>query len=201
MHRDQPFVAQSTAIMPSTTSRSRSPQPTRQGASTHRSPKDQKVAHLSNLPRFHPAVYQSSNPVSTSSQSNAPPSPSVQQPQQQQRPSSQSYRVPSASREALRQYRELVASVALTPRSNPPTIYTKPSTPQLDPLGSPGPVTPLALEDSDNYLVAGEMQTSNGTPFLSEGSGPSPELVEKLIQRESERLSHQQSGRIETKAR
>ncbi|KAK2753489.1 hypothetical protein FQN54_007879 [Arachnomyces sp. PD_36] len=175
----------------SSNSRSRSPQPSRQRPS-----KDQKVAHLSNLPRFHPAVYQSPSTTTHTSQTNASSS-TTSMPQRPSHP----YRVPSASRDALRQYRELVASVALTPRSNPSTIYTKPSTPQLDPLGSPGPVTPLALEDSDNYFAAGEMQGSSGTPFLSEGSGPSAELVEKLIQRESERLASQQGGRIETKAR
>ena len=32
---------------------------------------------------------------------------------------------------------------------------TKPTSPRLCPTGSPGPVTPLELEDADNYITAG----------------------------------------------
>ena len=31
----------------------------------------------------------------------------------------------------------------------------KPSSPRLCPTGSPGPVTPLELEDADGYIAAG----------------------------------------------
>jgi hypothetical protein len=78
---------------------------------------------------------------------------------------------------------------------------TKPSAPRLDPLGSPGPVTPLALEEEGGYLAAGEMNGSNGSMLGGQAGGPPPELVEKLIQRESERIASQKSGRKENKGR
>ncbi|KAL1968453.1 hypothetical protein VTN77DRAFT_1982 [Rasamsonia byssochlamydoides] len=107
--------------------------------SPKRSPKPSPL-HLGNLPRFHPAVYESSN-----RSSNNPP---------QQR--SHGYRVSSGgSRDALRQYRELIAASVAPPSSASPTSFSKPSAPRLDPLGSPGPVTPLTLEEADSYMAAG----------------------------------------------
>jgi hypothetical protein len=69
------------------------------------------------------------------------------------------------------QYREFIEGV-----------HQGPSAPRLDPLVSPGPVTPLALEAGD-YLAHGSMNsTSERTPRdVSKNSGPPPELVEKLI--------------------
>jgi hypothetical protein len=107
--------------------------------SPQHSPKPDHL-HLGNLPRFHPAVYQSPN--------NSPNN----QPQQR----SYGYRVSSGtSRDALRQYRELVAASVALPRNGPTPGFSKPSAPRLDPLGSPGPVTPLALEEAESYLAAG----------------------------------------------
>ncbi|KAH8692614.1 hypothetical protein BGW36DRAFT_384824 [Talaromyces proteolyticus] len=106
-------------------------------------PKDAPM-YLGNLPRFHPAVYQSPN-----SPSNPQLSPSAAN---QQR--SFGYRVSSgASRDALRQYRELVAASVSLPR-NSMSGNSEISAPRLDPLGSPGPVTPLALEEADSYIAA-----------------------------------------------
>jgi hypothetical protein len=117
-----------------------SPQPGQ--VSPKQSPKDSPM-YLGNLPRFHPAAYQSPN-----SPSNTPLSPTTNQ----QR--SFAYRVSSSgSRDALRQYRELVAaSVSLS--RNASSGRAEISAPRLDPLGSPGPVTPLVLEDADNYVAS-----------------------------------------------
>ncbi|KAL1876165.1 hypothetical protein Plec18167_005429 [Paecilomyces lecythidis] len=140
------------------------------------------------LPRFHPAVYQSSTGAHPSS--SRPSSPHQQRPQ--------AYRMSSGSRDTLRQYRELITNGVLS-RNAQGVITSKPAAPRLDPLGSPGPVTPLALEEGDSYLSAG---AANG----SEQSGstksfaPSPELVEKLIQRENERIRLQKQ-RQELKGR
>lgn len=109
-------------------------------------PKSQKdaPAYLSNLPRFHPAVYQSPN-----STPNQLPSSGSSHNQMQ------SYRVSSgSSRDALRQYRELITASISMPRNAPSESFEMPA-PRLDPLCSPGPVTPLALEEADNYLAAG----------------------------------------------
>jgi hypothetical protein len=68
-------------------------------------------------------------------------------------------------------YRELMEST-----------HSGPSAPRLDPLVSPGPVTPLALEAGD-YLAHGSVSNvSERTPRdAKQHSGPPPELVEKLI--------------------
>lgn len=99
--------------------------------------------YLGNLPRFHPAAYQSPNSLSK-----APLSPTANQGR------SFAYRVSSSgSHDALRQYRELVAaSVSLS--RNASSGRDEISAPRLDPLCSPGPVTPLALEDADNYMAS-----------------------------------------------
>ncbi|OJD12347.1 hypothetical protein AJ78_07040 [Emergomyces pasteurianus Ep9510] len=158
------------------------------------SPKPNHSIQLGNLPRFHPAVYQSAS----NTPHNQPPSPLQQRP-------AQPYRIPSGSRDALRQYRDLVAGVTLTPRgSSSAGGSTKPSKPRLDPLGSPGPVTPLALEeDEGGYFVAGA--SSSPPPDSStrshSGSVSPRELVEKLIQREAERLATKGSSRKEGKGR
>ncbi|OJD25558.1 hypothetical protein ACJ73_03074 [Blastomyces percursus] len=169
--------------------RPNSPPPSRSRA--RMSPKPKHTIQLGNLPRFHPAVYQSAS----NAPHNQPPSPLQQRP-------AQPYRIPSGSRDALRQYRDLVAGVTLTPRGSAASGGTKPSKPRLDPLGSPGPVTPLALEeDEGGYFVAGASYSPPSDSSARTHNGPvSPrELVEKLIQRETERLASQGSSRKENK--
>lgn len=110
-------------------------------------PKSQKDAptYLSNLPRFHPAVYQSANTTSNQLQSSTGNSHNQ----------TQGYPYSSgSSRDALRQYRELITASISMPRNSPSESFEIPA-PRLDPLCSPGPVTPLALEEADNYLAAG----------------------------------------------
>ncbi|KAK2731622.1 hypothetical protein FQN55_004540 [Onygenales sp. PD_40] len=170
--------------------RPHSPPPSR--PRTRISPKPKQPIHLGTLPRFHPAVYQSSSNASRDHRQ--PPSPLQQRP-------AQPYRMPSGSRDALRQYRDLVAGVTLTPRGSSSNSSTKPSKPRLDPLGSPGPVTPLALEEKEEgYFLAGATH-SPGSSTGNEGSLSPRELVEKLMQREAERLSSQGSSRKDNKGR
>ena len=57
--------------------------------------------------------------------------------------------------------------------------------PRLHPLGSPGPVTPLALEGSEDYLAAGTAASS-----YQLGGGAENELVETFIRRERDRMNH-----------
>lgn len=115
-------------------------------ASPKPTPKDSPM-YLGNLPRFHPAVYQSPN--STPSASLSPNTPN-------HHPRSFGYRVASGgggnSREALRQYRELVAASVSLSRNGLSSSDAEISAPRLDPLGSPGPVTPLTLEEAESYL-------------------------------------------------
>ena len=137
-----------------------SPQPSR---SSRTQAKSMPGFHLGTLPRFHPAVYQPSAP----SQSGQPPSP---------RQSRHAYRTTSGSRDMKYQYRDLLDASGASP-----------SAPRLDPLRSPGPVTPLALESAD-YLAAGSKGAERvPREHTSQHSGPSPDLVEKLIAREKEK--------------
>jgi hypothetical protein len=116
-----------------------------------------------NLPRFHPAIYQSPNDAHNTTQ---PPLSSSQKPH--------TYRTSSGARDALRQYRELVTGITL-PR-NASAAPSKPSKPRLDPLGSPGPVTPLTLEEADEYMAAGTANASESNG----NAGPAPERVERM---------------------
>jgi hypothetical protein len=71
--------------------------------------------------------------------------------------------VASGTRDALRQYGDLFADITI-PRSS---WGTKPSSPRLDPLGSPGPVTPLTLEEADGYLAAGSANVTGSDGISS----------------------------------
>lgn len=154
-----------------------SPQPSR--SRTQNPAKSMPGFHLGNLPRFHPAVYQSS--TNSHSVTGQPPSP-----RQSRQPN---YRTASGSRDIIWQYRDLLDSAT-----------DSPSAPRLDPLRSPGPVTPLALESAD-YLAAGAAGNASHVSRDAAGqhSGPSPDLVEKLIARENEKA--RQKNRLSAKGR
>ena len=111
---------------------------------------------LGNLSRFHPAIiYQS--------QSHQPHSHSRHHNPRGASPN-------TTSLEALRHYRELIESASLSSSYSTQSGYGHlsliggdgggdggggPSAPRLNPLRSPGPVTPLTLEESSNYLAVG----------------------------------------------
>lgn len=135
---------------------------------------------LGSLPRFHPAVYQ----PSSSSHTATPQSLSPRQTR------SHNYRPAPGSREVTWQYRDLLDGSNQSPEA-----------PRLDPLRSPGPVTPLALEAGD-YLAAGSRDpAAERTPRESNSrhAGPSPDLIEKLIAREKE--AARQKSRMAAKGR
>ncbi|CAG8936439.1 unnamed protein product [Penicillium salamii] len=135
--------------------RSNSPQPSRRSQPQSKS-KPTQGFHLGSLPRFHPAVYQ---PNTTShSTGSQPPSP------RQSRQSS--YRT-SGSRDMMWQYRELMEA-----------SHSGPQAPRLDPLVSPGPVTPLALEAGD-YLSHGSVSNTSDR-VRDVPKQHAPEMVEKL---------------------
>lgn len=58
----------------------------------------------------------------------------------------------------------------------PPVPRETPKKPALHPCGSPGPPTPLALEEASDYLTAGLV-----------GEGSPRELVDKIIREERDR--------------
>jgi hypothetical protein len=68
----------------------------------------------------------------------------------------------------------------------PTATGTKPASPRLIPAGSPGPVTPLELENQANdYLMAGSAATA----------GTQGDLVERLIREERKRSGQPSSPR------
>lgn len=131
--------------------------------------------HLGSLPRFHPAVYQSSG--SGQSLAGQPPSPRMSR--------QSNYRPSSGARDGTWQYRELMEGVSV-PKTPPGPLSPGPSAPRLDPLRSPGPVTPLALEEQGGYLATG---AANSSEYSSRDKQPGggPDAVEMFIARENER--------------
>ncbi|KAL4884216.1 hypothetical protein BJY04DRAFT_15956 [Aspergillus karnatakaensis] len=157
----------------SSSGRSGSPQPVL--TRVQNTAKSAPAFQLGDLPRFHPAVYQSSsNAQATNGQPSSP------------RQSRQNvYRPTSASRDPISQYRDFVEGVVLQkPPSRP--LSPSPSAPRLNPLLSPGPVTPLALEEAGGYLTAGASRSELSSRDIH-NSAPAPDLLDRLIARENER--------------
>ena len=76
----------------------------------------------------------------------------------------------------------------MIPRTPPGPLSPGPSAPRLDPLRSPGPVTPLVLEESGGYLGSGAGNSSEqSSRDTQQSAGPNPDLVDRLIARENER--------------
>ncbi|KAL5336597.1 hypothetical protein BJX70DRAFT_277185 [Aspergillus crustosus] len=174
-----PFLSPVSGQTMSSSGRSGSPQPSR--ARVQNAAKSAPAFQLGDLPRFHPAVYQPpSNHQASSNQalSNQPSSP---------RQSRQhAYRPSASSRDPISQYRDFVGGVVLQkPLSRP--ISPSPSAPRLDPLLSPGPVTPLALEEAGGYLSAGTSNRSELSARVAQHAAPTPDLLDRPIARENER--------------
>ncbi|GME41501.1 uncharacterized protein LTHEOB_5864 [Neofusicoccum parvum] len=133
---------------------------------------------LPSLPRFHPANFQSPN----SSCGNTPNT-NPNSPQPPPSPRSQQKQYSEAQRQLYVYQRELLANATRNMATG-----TKPASPRLNPLGSPGPVTPLELEaQHGDYLTAGARSSG-----LSDSRN---ELVEKLLQEEAKRVGQMSPGR------
>ena len=99
----------------------------------------------------------------------------------------------SEHQKALRQYqRELIANAKLASSAAASPVFATNAAPRLDPLGSPGPVTPLALEEEGGYLAAGAGSISNGgSPVMSgdEGAPDSSTSSSERRTRDGEKMS------------
>jgi hypothetical protein len=94
-------------------------------------------------------------------------------------PSAQHARQTSDIKRKVQQYqREMAQQAIMASRLNSTSSGTKPISPRLLPLGSPGPVTPMELEESAGYLIAGA-----GSQITEQQS----ELVGRMIRAEEER--------------
>lgn len=124
------------------------------------------------LPRFHPANFPSAHSsMQTTPDGTLSPQPPVS-PRAHQRIYS------DAQKQLFFNQREMLSAAA---RGTSPSQAGKPRSPRLQPLGSPGPVTPLELEEDGGYLLAGARPTSSDTTS-------SEQLVERLIREESRRV-------------
>ncbi|MCJ1286439.1 hypothetical protein MMC26_005784 [Xylographa opegraphella] len=139
------------------------------------------------LPRFHPLNYaipeaEQKNTILRTATINRPPrSPQLH------------HRQLSNAQQKLKSYqRELLtnasrASLAASMASSGPDGKETPKAPSLLPRGSPGPATPLMLEDGGDYMTGG----GHG---LMLGEGSPREHVDKLIRYENERRMGFHSG-------
>ena len=131
------------------------------------------------VPRFHPSNYE--NPTASPTvRSSAVNRSSV---------SPHHHRQLSDARLKLKQYqRDLITSA--TRSTNTPVMPgggNTPRGPHLQPHGSPGPATPLALDEQVDYMTAGPTGTT-----LGESS--SRELVDRMIGYENDRTAGLHSG-------
>ncbi|KAI9761256.1 MAG: hypothetical protein M4579_001176 [Chaenotheca gracillima] len=154
--------------------------------------RDSGSLKLGNLPRFHPAKFQSSSTQSsTASTPTSAANSHLTTPQHQH-----NRRFSDASRQLQNYQRELVANATRAARNVSTSSFHEPDSPRLNPLGSPGPVTPLALESGDGeYLAAG--LTPKGRSALRDGRAgeAQADLVERLIEEEA-RLRDRQADII-----
>lgn len=103
---------------------------------------------LPSLPRFHPANFASSQSSSVA----ATPTTGANSPQQPPlSPRTHQKQYTEVQRQMYLYQQQLVANAARQAR----LPAANPSSPRLNPLDSPGPVTPMDLEGADSYLTAG----------------------------------------------
>lgn len=96
----------------------------------------------------------------------------------------------------MRQYqRDLIAKADFSSRLAASPFSAKPDAPRLDPLGSPGPVTPLALEEDSDYLTAGSGFAVNDSP-CARSDTPQKDTIENYVEREGEwKLARQKADK------
>ncbi|KAI9791530.1 MAG: hypothetical protein M1833_001514 [Piccolia ochrophora] len=148
-------------------------------------PRKVEAPHLSTLPRFHPSKYAPSAPASHSS---AHGSLTVNVGGQGYHP-----QYSDAQRQLHAYQRELITTATRGGRyGSSGAGDQRPLSPRLLPLGSPGPVTPLMLEEEGGYLAAG---ASNGDAHSLLREDGHKELVERLIREEKKRRRDSQGER------
>jgi hypothetical protein len=102
---------------------------------------------LPSLPRFHPANFTSSQGSSAA----VTPATGPNSPQPPLSPRTHQRQYSEVQRQMYLYQQQLISNAARQARAP----VAKPTSPRLDPLDSPGPVTPMELEGADSYLTAG----------------------------------------------
>ncbi|KAI9701375.1 MAG: hypothetical protein M1820_006466 [Bogoriella megaspora] len=132
---------------------------------------------LPSLPRFHPANFPSSQHVSAGST----PSTGVNGLQPPVSPRQNHRQYSDVQKQLYAYQKDIIATAMRTSQATTPNgLSNKPDSPRLEPLGSPGPVTPLMLEEQAGYLVAG-VRAPDGQ------EAPQDEVVESFIRAEARR--------------
>ncbi|PQE25162.1 hypothetical protein CJF31_00011825 [Rutstroemia sp. NJR-2017a BVV2] len=97
-------------------------------------------------------------------------------------------RTSDIKRKLQKYQRDMIEQARLASGNSSPGVPsasgTKPISPRLLPLGSPGPITPFELEESAGYLIAG--QRGNRGNLIGDGAREQ-EAVERMIRAEEER--------------
>ncbi|KAF2686990.1 hypothetical protein K458DRAFT_297167 [Lentithecium fluviatile CBS 122367] len=130
---------------------------------------------LPSLPRFHPANFASSQGSSAA----GTPATGPNSPQPPLSPRTHQKQYSEVQRQMYLYQQQLVANAARQARGP----VANPSSPRLNPLDSPGPVTPMDLEGADGYLTAG-VTTNDAVSH-----------VDKLIREEARRRGEISPGR------
>jgi hypothetical protein len=133
---------------------------------------------LPGLPRYHPANYASSY----SSLQNTPDGQSSS-PQPPTSPRAYQKLYSDAQKQLFSHQRGMVSAA----QGGFSAGQDRPMSPRLAPLGSPGPVTPLALEHDEGYLLAGARNAGH------DASQPQL-LVDSLIREETRRQRQADQG-------
>ncbi|KAL8846821.1 MAG: hypothetical protein Q9221_008107 [Calogaya cf. arnoldii] len=141
-----------------------SPQPNARPPSSKQQGRRQPAAlAIPSLPAFHPANYESRN---SSPQSSRPVG------------STHSRQVSEAQRQYQQHQRELILNYTRNAvRNSGKAPVLPPISPRLNPLGSPGPITPLTLEGQSDYFVSGPRKGSTSTSKGKERR----DIVERMI--------------------
>lgn len=127
---------------------------------------------IPSLPPFHPANYESRNSSPRS-----------------YRPATATHgrQLSDAQKKLHRYQRELVINATRTAGGASVTSpVPRPTSPRLNPLGSPGPVTPMMLEGQSDYFLAGS-GTASSSALKDSGRR---ETVDRLIATERDRIAH-----------
>ena len=131
------------------------------------------------LPRYHPSNYERATP-SPSLSSNARSRPSATYRSSARSPQPHQRQLSDAQYKLQQYQRDVITTATRQPRpaASCTSGITKPVSPRLNPLGSPGPVTPMMLEEQTDYLLAGA--ECRGLFSSSFGEAGQSESVEKL---------------------
>ncbi|MCJ1474424.1 hypothetical protein MMC13_003082 [Lambiella insularis] len=138
------------------------------------------------LPRFHPAVYQSPTTDSASKITSVRDVPGNRPPRSPRSPQLHKREVSDAQQKLKQYQREIIANATRTSALfAAPERSATPKAPHITPLCSPGPATPLTLEDQGDYMTAGGRRLRQGSQ---------PELIDNMIRGEIERGMGVRSG-------